>query len=156
MLTVTTTTHYEPAIRAVFASDPAVAKQWHVAAPCTLDEAVAHTVLALKTADDDFVFYEIHDGDALVGYFGVEENYNYLPTFGLVKSARTHKNKLALVGFFRKFTDAFRPYGVGANACNAPVLRFLNGLPELERVPFMGAHFIYFSEPPCLPSSLQA
>lgn len=149
MLSIASTAHYEPAIRAVFASDPAVAAKWHVAAPCTLDEAVEYAVLKLKTAGDDFVFYEVYDDNLLVGYFGVQEDYNYLPTFGLAKSARTPQNKDELVGFFRKFTDAFRPYGVGANICNAPVVRFLDSLHELERVPFTADHFIYFSQTPC-------
>jgi hypothetical protein len=121
------TQDYARVLMHVWDSDTPLLTHWHIAAPCDLGVAVAHTVAQLESdaCGPAFAFYELLLGAHLVGFLGVDPELNFVITFGLRVGYRTPEIKEALWECIRTFTDDKRPVCCLLHSRNTRAQRFL-------------------------------
>jgi len=141
-LVVRPTNEYARVLWQVWEGDEALLARWHVAAPCCLATAVNVSVALLldESMAPDFTFYELRQGEELVGFFGVEPSTNFLITFGLRVGYRTPEIKAALWQCIRTFTRDNGPVCCNLYARNERAHRFLlaGGATPVDTIEFEG------------------
>lgn len=86
--------NFEETIKKCYYLDPSI-EEFSRNKDCTLDGRIQKEVEALNKTDSSFKFYEIFDGECLVGYFGIERSpVQCLTTFFIVPEYRQHKKKI--------------------------------------------------------------
>jgi len=101
-VTILKSKNYEDVISRCYATDQELIDKYHVLAPVDLEDAIKDTVSVFANAHElsKFTFYEIHKGNNLVGYFGIE-NLNGIALLSGYFIMPEYRTKEFLIQFMR-------------------------------------------------------
>ncbi len=129
-------------IEECFATDQDLLDQWHIESGNGLENCVDRTMRDVAKFDHSFKFFTVHEGNSLVGYWGIE--------FGQYINLIFVKPGFRTKDFMAKFWDEIKksvcePFYTAVYSKNIPAIRFYGKLgKELGSIRIEGNPAILF------------